>query len=254
MLKKTTVILIIVFMLLGMFNVCFATKTDDSSNTVKTSEKEYQIVIEDDAELLTDGEEKELRGEMSKLSEYGNVLFLTTNEKIKGKSLKYIQDYYYLKFKNEAGVAFYIDMSNRQICACATGGLDKIITSSKCNTITDNIYRYASKEKYYECASKAFEQMHTLLIGGKIQENMKYICNAFLAVMISVFATYTLYNMITGNKKASNNDLIRECEVDLQHSAISVVKSGTHRVYSPQSSGSSGGGHGGGGGRRRIFW
>ena len=39
-------------------------------------------------------------------------------------------------------------MNKRQICACATGGLDRIITSSKCDTIMDNVYKYAPEGEY----------------------------------------------------------------------------------------------------------
>ena len=209
----------------------------------------YQIIIEDDANLLTDGEEKELRTIMQDLAGFGNVVFKTTSSvKNSSSSLKYIQNYYYSKFKNESGVAFYIDMSERQLCACATGGLDDIITNAKCNTIMDNVYTFASKGNYYMCASETFSQMNKLLNGQKIAESMKYICNAILAVMVSLFASYAFFVMISGNKKASQRELIDECEVFLEHGPIDVKKTGTHSVYSPVSSSSSGGSSGGGGG------
>ena len=122
-------------------------------------------------------EEKQLKKQMAVLSEYGIVLFKTTKTSNSYTPLKYIQNYYYSKFKNEKGVAFYIDMYSRQICACATGGLDKTITSAKCDTIMDNVYKYAKNAKYYDCARETFSQMNKLLGGQKIAETMKYICN-----------------------------------------------------------------------------
>lgn len=228
------------------------------STNSKASNISYKIIIEDDANLLTNAEEMELRDQMAVLSEFGNVVFKTTNTSTGSvKSLKYIQNYYYSKFGNTSGVAFYIDMNSRQICACATGGLDRIITSGKCDTITDNVYRYASNKNYYECAREAFAQMNTLLTGGRIAESMKYICNAFVAVMISLLTTYGIYLKASKNRKASDNELIDECAVSFEHTPINVTLTGEHTVYSPVSS-SSGGSSGGGRRRRRrrrrLFW
>lgn len=218
----------------------------------------YKIIIEDDANLLTAQETESLRTYMNTLTEFGNVIFKTTNKSIGSKSsLKYIQDYYYSILKNEKGVAFYIDMNNRQVCACATGGLNQIITNSMCDTIMDNVYTYAKRQKYYDCAKETFIQMNTLLNGGKIAESMKYICNSFVAVMLSLFLTYGLFILISRSKKTSKKELIDECNISLDSSPITVTKTGQRSVYSPPSS-SSGGSFGGGGGgrwwRRRFLW
>ena len=144
-------------------------------------------------------------------------------------------------------------MKQRQICACASGGLDKIITNGKCDSIMDNVYKYATAGNYYKCASETYLQMYKLLNGEKIAESMKYICNAIISIMMSLFATYYLFTMVAENKKASNKELIDECAINFEHSSINVVKTGSHSVYSPPSDSSSSGG-GGGGGRRWIFW
>ena len=81
--------------------------------------------------------------------------------------------------------------------------------------------------------------MNELLNGRKIQESMKYICNAILALMLSLFATYGLYNLLVGNKKVSHKEIISECDFSIQHSYIDVALTGSHRVYSPQSDSSS---------------
>ena len=247
MLKKIVALFIIILTLLFPLTKVFAIDTDSYNG--------YVIIIEDDANLLKENEKKDLKEKMSKLLEYGNVMFKTTSTSDNYSSLRYIQNYYYSKFKNQSGVAFYIDMNNRQICACATGGLDKTITSAKCDTIMDNVYTYARRGDYYGCALETFSQMDNLLNGRKIAESMKYICNGILSVMISLFASYGIYIMLTNTKKASQNDIIDECEVFLEHTPIIVEKTGTHRVYSPISDSSSSGGSSGGGRRWRwIFW
>ena len=250
--RKILIGLIVFFIILVPFSQIKATRI--SIDEAKSGPK---IIIEDDADLLTDSEEQQLVSQMMPLTEFGYVMFKTTNTvNSTGTSLRYIQNYYYSKLGNKSGVAFYIDMNKRQVCACATGGLDKVITSSKCDTIMDNVYTYARKGNYYECAVKTFSQMNNLLNGEKIAESMKYICNGILAIMISLFASYGFIRLVSNNKKVSNKELIDECNIFLEHSEIEVKKTGTHSEYSPVSDSSSGGGSSGGGGRRRwrLLW
>lgn len=217
------------------------------------TKNEYTIIIEDDADLLTPAEEQKLKKQMAVLTEFGYVMFKTTNTANgTGTPLRYIQNYYYSKLGNKSGVAFYIDMKKREVCACATGGLDKIITSSKCDTIMDNVYRYATRKEYFECAKETFIQMNRVLNGEKIAESMKYYCNGIIAVMISLFISYGFYIMISKNRRASNKELIDECKIYLDHTDIEVRKTGSHSVYSPVESSS--GGSSGGGGRRWRRW
>lgn len=225
-------------------NKIFATNTEADTSI------NNKILIEDEANLLNEKQEENLKTNMIKLTEFGNVIFKTSNSFTNKDPLKYIQDYYYSKFRNSAGVAFYIDMNKRKICACATGGLDKVITNGKCDTITDNVYRYASNKDYYQCASEAFNQINKLLNGQKIAESMKYICNAILSLMLASFASFGIFKYLTGIKKAGQKEILKECSVYLEHTPIIINKIGTHRVYSPISDSSSGGSSH----RRWFFW
>ena len=258
MLNKVKYLLLTLALLISLQPTLSNAVTDSNAVTTEnnSTSNNYSIIIEDDADLLTEIEEQQLRTEIGVLTEFGHVMFKTTNTANGTSSLRYIQNYYYSKLGNRSGVAFYIDMNKRQVCACATGGLDKIISSSKCDTIMDNVYKYATKGDYYSCAKETFSQMDRLLNGGRIAESMKYYCNAILSIMISLFVSYGFYMLITGNRKASQKDLINECTVSLEHSPIEVTKTGTHRVYSPisDSSSSGGGGSSGGGRRWRILW
>ena len=224
----------------------------DLSESIATNQ--YQIIIEDDADILTETEELELKNEMAVLTEFGNVMFKTTNTANNIKALKYIQNYYYSVLKNERGVAFYIDMNQRQVCACATGGLEKVITSAKCDTIMDNVYIYARKGNYFECAKETFSQMNNLFNGNKIAEPMKYICNTILSIMFSLFVTYGFFMLCARNEKATKKEILGQCTASLEHSPVIVTKTGTHSVYSPVSDSSSSGGSFGGGGRWRWLF
>ena len=248
---KKILVLFLVFMFLLPILHIYATNLEGNVSL------DYQIIIEDDANLLTESEELELRYKMARLTEFGNVIFKTTNTTINTTSLSYIKNYYYSKFGNNNGVAFYIDMNSRYLCACATGVLDEKITNSKCDSIMDNVYKYATNGDYYTCAVKTYEQMERVLNGQRISESMKYICNAILSIMISLFVSFGIFILSSRNKKASRNDLVKECISSLEYSPIEVTRAGTRRVYSPRSeSSSSGGGHSSSGGRwrRRFLW
>jgi uncharacterized protein len=145
---------------------------------------------------------------------------------------------------------FLIDMDNRNIYIFSDGSNYKVITDSKENIITDNVYKYASTSKYFDCASNAFSQMNTLLNGKKISEPMRYISSAIVAIIAAFFINFFYILGKSKIKDASVSEIIKNCDVKFDVSNIDVKKTGTHRVYSPISNTSGGGscGSGGGGG------
>ena len=98
--------------------------------------------------------------------------------------------------------------------------------------------------------------MEKVLNGKKIAESMKYICNAILAIMISILLNYGLVQIFMRNKKASYKEILEECNISFSHTPVIANKTGTRKEYSPvRDSSSSGGGFSSGGGRwRRILW
>lgn len=92
-----------------------------------------------------------------------------------------------------------------------------------------------------------FDMATTLMIGGKIAQPMKIICNILFGLIISLFLNYLIVNSRSSLKKASVKDIVAGSVKKVSHSGASIQFINQTRVYSPQSSGSSGGGHGGGG-------
>ena len=134
------------------------------------------IIIDDQADLLTDEEEKKLYETMSLLSEYGKVVFLTVNTNPYGTADSYSRVYYTEKFSdNTDGVIFIIDMSTRYLYINSCGSLRTKLDSGKGRSITDNVFRYARNGQYFKCAQKAFEQAYTVVSGKQIFEPMRYI-------------------------------------------------------------------------------
>lgn len=74
----------------------------------------YRVIIEDDADLLSQDEERQLEAIMEEITEYGGVAFksIDRNDVSTGDFATY---YYYSCFQEKSGVVFLIDMDNRNI-------------------------------------------------------------------------------------------------------------------------------------------
>ena len=222
----------------------------NSSDIIKVSSGNYDLIIDDMANLLSDADKIKLQDEMSGLLEYGNIAFVSSDN-LYGSVESKASSYYYKNFGEESGTVFYIDMETRYIYIYSDGSNSKFITDMKATTITDNVYRYASNKDYYGCASSAFSQIKTVLEGGKIAEPLRYICSLVLALISSFIISFIYAYSSSKMKKATVNELMKSADVKLVINNFNARKTGEDRVYSPQSdssSGSSGGGGGGGGG------
>lgn len=188
------------------------TKSNDSSvseNIYYTNpETGYVVRIEDDAALLTDYERTQLADLMKDITQYGNVAFKSILTNSYSTTDDYAYAYYAQIFQKNSGTVFLIDMAKRKIWIHSNGEIYKTITESYADTITDNIYTYASKKEYYNCASKAFEQELALLKGSKIRQPMKYTSNILLALIIALFANYGIVRLLTKQKKPKSKQLI----------------------------------------------
>lgn len=168
----------------------YADELDSGSGVVyKNPETGYVIVIEDGEDLLSEQEESALVSDMMPITEYGNVAFVSCYSTEK-TTARYANDWYYGRFGNENGTAFVIDMYNRIIQIASAGDVYKVITKGYANTITDNIYKFASKGDYYGCASSAYKQEYTLLEGGRISRPMKHITNLLVALTVAIILNY----------------------------------------------------------------
>lgn len=221
---------------------------NDTGDYKYTNEKtNYTAFIEDNANLLTREERNKLFEEMKPLTEYGHTAFVSTASN--STSVENFADtYYHSHFGTQSGTIFIIDMSNRQIYIFSDGANYRTVSSAKAYSITDNTYRYATNKDYYGCASNTFKQILTILQGGKISEPMRYTSNIFIAISLAFFFSFLYILSKSKMSKASIKTIVDDCDIEFNIGETSATKTGQHRVYSPQSSGSSGGGGGGGGG------
>jgi uncharacterized protein len=222
--------------------------------TISSFSFAFDLVIEDDANLLSAEETEMLRDKMEPLTQYGNIIFKSINNNNFSSTNEYARNYYYNKYRNESGTILIIDMQYRYVYIVSAGNNYATITNKKAEVITDNIYRYLSSKNYYEGSSKAIEQLNTLLEGGKIFEPMRYISNILIALIISAFLNFFFIMRKSAFKKVTNKELVKDCVIAFSTANIIGNVVGTTRKYSPRSSSSGSGGGFSGGGRRRIFW
>ena len=241
MIKRINVFLILIITL-------FMQNVYAKENLYYTNEEtNYQVVYDDSANLLSEEEKNKLLNDMKPLTQFGNIGFISINENNSGSTSKYASDTYHSLFGTKSGTIFLIDMKYRNIYIFSDGSNNTIINRNKALIITDNIYKYATNKAYYECAKEAFDEMHTLLKGGKILEPMRHTSNYIISLVISAFITFFIAIKITKIKKAKTKDILSNSINSFDAKVTDMLKTGEHTVYSPRDSGGSSGGSSGGG-------
>lgn len=211
------------------------------------AEGDYECLIIDDAELLSESEENVLMNHMQALLPYGNVIFQTV-ELESGDYEKYCENTYYDNFQNDPGVIFQIDMGNRKLTLSTSTALDEVVAPER-DSIVDNVYEYASDEDYLSCAAECFDEVYKVLNDGTIAHNMKYIDNGIIAIILSLILNFIIV-FASGKKKASTNKILEGAVTHGDITNVKITKGKLKKEYSPQAtgSGSSGGGSSSGGG------
>lgn len=145
---------------------------------------------------------------------------------------------------------FLIDLYNRQIYIYSYGEPYKIITKTNAYTITDNVYEYASEEKYFECANEAFKQINMLLVGEQISRPMKHISNILLAIIFSILLNYLLLKKTSKVYDMGTKNLLTGTKVsyNMNHKYDMLTETRSTRSGSGGHGGIGGGGFGGIGG------
>lgn len=232
--------------LLPLFSV--PARADEFGFEYTNPETGYVIYIADEEDLLTDSEEAQLIEDMKPITEYGNAGFVSC-ENNSVSTRQFAEKRYSSVFGSESGTLLLIDMGMREFYIRNNGAISKIITSAYSNTISDNIYKYASDRYYYKFASVCFLQELELLRGGKIAQPMRYISAALLALILGLLLNYLILRAVTVPRTAGNHEIIDAAQVDFILRNPTSRHTNTTRVYSPiRSSGGGGGGRSGGGG------
>lgn len=227
-------------------DVSFA-KNDDASS------KSYTATILDDADLLDDEQESSLYETMEQLTEYGNVVFCSSNT-VDLSEERYAKSVYEGLFDNQSGTIFLIDMKNRELYIYSKGAMFNVISRSYANTITDNVYKFATAGDYFSCANMVFSQEYDLFRGAKIRQPMKYISNFLFAVILSVLINYLILRKTTQIAVPESDEILeglnykQRCDgINFTVKSVDKVRISSDSSSHHHHSGGGGGGFGGGG-------
>ena len=212
----------------------------------------YQIIVQDDADLLTDAEELLLRRDMAELSAYGTVAFWSTNERgsVDDKAERFF-DRYIGTERSDSGVVFMVDMYNHEIYIFTRGLIEQRVGRAGAYAITDNVYEYATNKEYARCATEGFAQVLRLVEGQRIFSPMRMICNLLLALNLALVGGYIVIRRTSVHASPARRSDMLSANTTVNMSLGSLVLVSTRRHLRESSSGGSHGGggfHGGGGG------
>ena len=234
--KKILAFLLILLLLIPVLAAA-ETRTNETTGFI--------AVLDDSGSLLDTAEYDGVWEAMMPVTEYCNVGFYTCS----GSDKTYVMDkakaWANANFKGTCTL-FIIDMATRQLAVWSSTDVQKTLTQSKGYTITDNVYKYASRGDYAGCAESAFNQMYKVLKGVNVKGPMRVISNALLALLAAILLAYLFISArMEQEVKVSMPDIITTTAAGA--GAVIAAKKLTRKVKHSSSSGG-GGFHGGGGG------
>lgn len=144
----------------------------------------YQALILDDDDLLTAQEESALVQKMIPITDYGHIIFWSTEE-YTFDEIEQAKNKRYNLYGYESSGIFSINMRVRKVTFQSDGAIYHMVSSSYARSITDNVSHYASSGNYYQCAAEAYDQVLTVLQGNRIAEPMKYISFVVIGMMLA---------------------------------------------------------------------
>jgi uncharacterized protein len=250
--RKTILALLLAALLTSLLTPALAA---DEKSFRKVSSG-YEAVVSDGAGLLTDREISSVQSSMYPITEYANVGFVTYDASgTDGRSvLTKAKIWGDARFGSASPyTVFMIDLRTRRLGIYSSKAVYSLLSTAKANTITDNVYTYATRGEYAECAKEAFREMLQVMEGRAVNESMKIISNVFLALICAILLTYML---IAGRMRHEQETTMQTMTKAVGAGAATVVTAHTLRkvVHHERSSGGGrggggfGGGFGGGGG------
>ena len=168
-----TLFLLVTVLVLSSSSNVYATETAANYNLSGTNKSTgYEYILEDSANFIDDAVKGKLISQMKKTTEYCNIAVVTTTSHPYGSTESYAVNTFEGYFGTGAnGVIFVIDRDLNEIYLACEGSTQRTIPNSKCNSICDNTYIYATSSHdydYFTCCMETIDQVNTVLAGGHI--------------------------------------------------------------------------------------
>ena len=229
-----------------------ADKYGEYVKTNGTTQSEARVL--DDAGLFKSSEAKAILEEAYNITDYADMYVVTVpkNGNSYGSTESATDRYCDEVYKTVSGanncVIFCIDMDTRYLLVYSKGQIESDLSGSKADTITDNVYSYASDGDYYGCSLKAIEQIGKVLAGMHIAQPMKVASNLFIAFVVGFVIMYLIALGKSKVRKTSDSEMLKFAAIRFAANNPKDIITGTTKTYCPRSSGGGGGRGGGGGG------
>ncbi len=210
----------------------------------------YEAVIIDELDLLNESERSKLIEEMTPLTEYGNIVFWSTDVK-KSDYIDQAREKRRSLYDLDSASILMINMGSRKVVIQSYGKMYEYITDSKARSITDNVSHYATQKDYYTFAKEAYSQMYLTMKGMQISEPMKYTSYAVIASMLGIIIALSIAFSKRHNPLCKDYEHARVMTAgNAVIAPVSVYETKREKIYVSSSSGSgcSGGSSCGGGG------
>lgn len=198
----------------------------------------YEIIVKDDADLLTDSEETLLAKDyMTAVSDYSNVVFLSLESNPFKSSEDYAANYLYETFDREDSIVFMIDMDYRYVYTYSYGHVHDKLSKAKTDAITDNVYKYAKKGDYYTCATSAYSQIYDVCSGHSIRQPMRFVSSLMLAIILAFLINYFVVKRYSHGRKPTSSQLIDGINYRFNVLSIHTKRVNSTKLFSPLSRG-----------------
>lgn len=159
-----TLFLLVTVLVLSSSSNVYATETATNYNLSGTNNSTgYEYILEDSANFIDDAVKGKLISQMKKTTEYCNIAVVTTTSHPYGSTENYAVNTFEGYFGTGAnGVIFVIDRDLDEIYLACEGSTQRTIPNSKCNSICDNTYIYATSSHdydYFTCCMETIDQV-----------------------------------------------------------------------------------------------
>ena len=179
---RAAVCLMIALCLTPLFGIGASAHRGDARYT--NPQTGYDVLILDEDDLLSEEEEAALVQVMTPITDYGDIIFWSTDEYTPDE-IDQAKSKRYELYGNESSGIFSINMNIRMVTFQSDGAIYSMVSRSYARSITDNVSGYASSGDYYMCAAQAYAQVYEVLQGNRIAEPMKYISYAVISLMLA---------------------------------------------------------------------
>ena len=182
--RKTAVLLTVISIIVLSAGISADAARSGTGELYTNAETGFRVWIMDDEDLLSEQGERNLLEEMIPITEYGDVIFWSTDAPSMNE-IEQAKDERYMLCQNESSCILVINTDRRKVTFQSDGAINRVVNASLARSITDNASGQASSGDYYACASEVYSEVLTLLRGGVIAEPMRVVSMIVLGLMLS---------------------------------------------------------------------